>query len=348
MKTEEFNYHLPPELIAQHPVPVRSDSRLLVINHTSGEFLDSRFNKIGDFLRPGDCLVLNDTQVLPARFFARRAGGAKLEGLFLSETGNVWTVYLKGIKKLKDGETIYLKSTQGKDFCQAGLIEKFQEGKCRIELKIETDTRTILDAIGFPPLPPYIKRNDDPAIAARDKQRYQTVYARQSGAVAAPTAGLHFTELLIEQLKQAGIRIAYITLHVGAGTFKPVTVENIEDHHIHEERFSINHENAEIINQAKNSGGRIIPVGTTSTRVLETIADGPHVSVAEGVTDLFIRPGYKFKITDALITNFHLPKSTLLALVAAFAELEKILAAYQHAIEQKYRFYSYGDAMLII
>ena len=348
MKTEELNYHLPPELIAQRPISVRSDSRLLVINRSSGEFLDSRFNRIGDFLYPGDCLVLNDTQVLPARFFARRVSGAKLEGLFLSENSNIWTVYMKGTKKIKDGEIIYLKNTQGEDFCRAALIEKIREGKCRIELRIDADTRTILDAIGFPPLPPYIKRSDDPATAALDKQRYQTVYARRSGAVAAPTAGLHFTEQLIEQLKRAGILFAYITLHVGAGTFKPVTVENIEDHQIHEEKFSINHENAEIINHAKNSGGRIIPVGTTSTRVLETVARDLHVQAAEGVTDLFIKPGYKYKITDAMITNFHLPKSTLLALVAAFAGLEKILAAYRHAIEQKYRFYSYGDAMLVI
>ena len=348
MKTEELNYFLPPELIAQQPVGIRSDSRLLVVNRSMDKFLDSRFDRIGDYLRPGDCLVLNDTQVLPARFFARRSSGAKLEGLFLSENEHTWTAYIKGTRKLKTGETIYLKSTKGDDFCQALLLEKLEEGKCRIELKTDEQAGTVLEKIGFPPLPPYIKRNDDPETANRDKQRYQTVYARQSGAVAAPTAGLHFTKQLIEQLKQTGIRFAYITLHVGAGTFKPVTVENIEDHQIHKERFSIDETNAGIINQTKKNGGRIIPVGTTSTRVLETAANDSQIEAAEGVTDLFIKPGYKFKITDAMITNFHLPKSTLLALVAAFAGLDKTLAAYQHAIEQKYRFYSYGDAMLII
>ena len=200
----------------------------------------------------------------------------------------------------------------------------------------------------FPLLPPYIKRDDDPYVANTDKQRYQTVYASKNGAVAAPTAGLHFTKPLIKQLKEASIRFAYITLHVGAGTFKPVTTENLDGHRIHQERFSIDKENARIINTAKSEGSRIIPVGTTSTRTIETLAIGPQIKAAAGTTDLFIKPGYKFKITDAMITNFHLPKSTLLALVAAFAGLENILAAYHYAIEQRYRFYSYGDAMLII
>jgi len=349
MKTDKLNYYLPSELIAQHPLPVRSDSRLLVLNRTTREILDSRFNNIGDFLLPGDCLVLNDTKVLPARFFARRTTGGKLEGLFLAQNSDrTWEIMLKGTRKLNPGDLLILKDKQKGDFCKAILLEKQSEGRCLIRLKTQADTETVLDKIGFPPLPPYIKRDDDPALAQIDKLRYQTVYARHTGAVAAPTAGLHFTDRLIEQLKQAGICFAYITLHVGTGTFKPVTTENLEDHQIHQERFSIDEENARIINTARSKGGRIIPVGTTSTRTIETIAASSKIKAAAGTTDLFIKPGYKFKITDAMITNFHLPKSTLLALVAAFAGLDNILAAYNHAIEQRYRFYSYGDAMLII
>lgn len=349
MKTEKLSYNLPPELIAQAPLSVRSNSRLLVLDRTSGNVRDSQFSSVGDFLLPGDCLVLNDTKVLPARFFARRATGGRLEGLFLSaEFDDVWIAYMKGIRKLRQGDEFYLKDRQKADFCQAVLIEKLDQGKCRIQINADLDAQKVLDEIGFPPLPPYIKRDDDPAVAAQDKQRYQTVYARQIGAVAAPTAGLHFTRPLIEQLKQTGMKFAFITLHVGAGTFKPVTEENLVDHQIHEEWFSIDQENAAILNEAKNKGGRIIPVGTTSTRVLETVTADSRIEATSGTTELFIMPGYQFKLTDAMITNFHLPKSTLLALVAAFAGLENILAAYNHAIEQRYRFYSYGDAMLII
>jgi S-adenosylmethionine:tRNA ribosyltransferase-isomerase len=349
MKTEELNYYLPSELIAQTPISVRSDSRLLVLDRSAGDVSDSRFNSLGEFLLPGDCLVLNDTKVLSARFFARRTTGGRLEGLFLAaDADGVWTSYLKGIRKLKPGDEFYLKDRQKADFCKAVLLEKTGQGRCRLQIKTDADAQAVLDEIGFPPLPPYIKRDDNPAIAAEDERRYQTVYARQGGAVAAPTAGLHFTEPLIEQLKQAGVQFAFITLHVGAGTFKPVTADNLEDHKIHQEWFSIDEENAGIINAVKNKGNRIISVGTTSTRVLETIAAGSQMKAAAGTTELFIMPGYRFKIIDAMITNFHLPKSTLLALVAAFAGLENILAAYNHAIEQRYRFYSYGDAMLII
>ena len=375
MKTEKLNYHLPPELIAQQPLGIRSDSRLLALNRSKGDILDSRFSKLGDFLSPGDCLVLNDTKVLPARFFARRRSAgpkvrtgsgppatAKLEGLFLAETTTgAWNVMIKGTRRLKPGDLLYLKDRQKDDFCKATLLEKKADGRCRLKLKTDADAETVLDRIGFPPLPPYIKRDDDPAVAQVDKLRYQTVYAHKPGAVAAPTAGLHFTNGLIEQLKQAGIRFAYITLHVGAGTFKPVAAENLEDHKIHQERFSIDEKNARIINAAKSKGGRIIAVGTTSTRTLETIAadsclcvsgrrmeQQAQIKAASGTTELFIKPGYEFKIIDAMLTNFHLPKSTLLALVAAFAGLENIFAAYRHAIQQRYRFYSYGDAMLII
>jgi S-adenosylmethionine:tRNA ribosyltransferase-isomerase len=350
MKTEKLNYYLPPELIAQCPCPVRSSSRLLVLNRCSGDTIDSRFSSIGDFLSPGDCLVLNDTKVLPARFFACKTTGGKLEGLFLGQNSdNNWMVMIKGARRLSPGDILILKDRQKADFCEAELLEKQARGRCLLRLETEAETETVLYTIGFPPLPPYIKRDDDPALAQIDELRYQTVYARKKGAVAAPTAGLHFTEPLMEELKLASISFAYITLHVGAGTFKPVTAENLDDHQIHQEQFSIDKENARIINTAKSQGARIIPVGTTSTRTIETLAvTDSQIKAVTGSTDLFIKPGYKFKITDAMITNFHLPKSTLLALVATFAGLEKILAAYNHAIEEKYRFYSYGDAMLII
>jgi len=344
-----LNYYLPAELIAQQPVGVRSNSKLLVFNRSGGELADSVFSKIGDFLSPGDCLVLNDTKVLPARFFGQRSSGGKLEALFLAESGpGAWEVMLKGARKVRQGEIICLKDKTKNYFCEAEVLEKKGEGKCRLKIKTDANVETILGKIGFPPLPPYIKRGDDLDQAATDKLRYQTVYAQYNGSVAAPTAGLHFTDELIKQLKQNDIRFAYITLHVGEGTFKPITTDNIEEHKIHQERFSIDEENAQLINAVKEKGRRIIAVGTTSVRVLETIASGSKVKAATGATSLFIKPGYKFKAVDAMITNFHLPKSTLLALVAAFAGLENILTAYQHAVEQRYRFYSYGDAMLII
>ena len=349
MKTGQLNYYLPPELIAQRPADVRSDSKLLVLNRRTGELTDSRFNKIGDFLSAGDCLVLNDTKVLPARFLSRRSTGGKLEGLFLAESqAGQWQVMLKGARKVKPHEVIYIKDNKGKDFCRATLISKNNKGRCQLNLEIDTNAETILDKIGFPPLPPYIKRGDNFSQAVTDKLRYQTIYARRPGAIAAPTAGLHFTDELIEQLKTVGICFAYITLHVGLGTFKPITAENIEEHEIHQEQFSIDEENARIINTTKEKASRIIAVGTSSVRTLETVTSRCRVKAATGTTKLFIKPGYKFKTIDAMLTNFHLPKSTLLALVAAFAGLKNILAAYRYAIEQRYRFYSYGDAMLII
>jgi S-adenosylmethionine:tRNA ribosyltransferase-isomerase len=350
MRTEKLNYSLPAELIAQRPLRNRSNSRLLVLDRSSGQLIDSRFSSIGEFLRPGDCLVLNDTKVLPARFFARRTGTTGiLEGLFLAEDApGVWDVMLKGARKLKPGEVFYLKDKQKQDFCKVVLLEKRDEGICRLKVDTQIELQTILNRIGFPPLPPYIKRDDNLHVAARDKRRYQTVYARKAGAIAAPTAGLHFTNRLIKQLKEAEIHFAHITLHVGMGTFKPITAETLEDHRMHQERFEIDRENASIINHLRADGGRIIAVGTTSVRTLETIAANSKVEATSDTTGLFIKPGYKFKIVDAIITNFHLPKSTLLALVAAFAGLENILAAYNRAIQQRYRFYSYGDAMLII
>lgn len=347
MNTEKLNYELPSELIAQHPPAIRGDSRLLVLERRTGDIIDRRFEEVGDYLSAGDCLVLNDTKVVQARFFARRATGGKIEGLFLAEvSAGVWDVMLKGTRKLKPGETLHIKDRQRDDFCRAVLLEKTGPGRCLLKMESDADAGSILAQIGFPPLPPYIKRDDDPVVAQADELRYQTVYARIAGAVAAPTAGLHFTDELIETLRRRGIEFAYVTLHVGTGTFKPVTTEKLEDHRIHSERFSIDAENASRINAAKRSGARIVAVGTTSTRALETLGPAP-IEAFEGTTELFITPGCEFKLVDAMITNFHLPKSTLIALVGAFAGLDNILAAYHHAIDKRYRFYSYGDAMLI-
>jgi S-adenosylmethionine:tRNA ribosyltransferase-isomerase len=349
MKTDTLQFDLPPELIAQQPADIRSDSRLLVLNRSTAELMDSRFNHIAEFLTSGDCLVLNDTKVLQARFFAGRSTGGKLEGLFLSESSpQHWIVLLKGSAKIKQGRIIYLRDRTGQDFCQAILLDKSADGSCLLKLETNQSLETTLARIGFPPLPPYIKRSDDPDQAAVDSLRYQTVFARNPGAVAAPTAGLHFTEELINQLRAKGVLFAYVTLHVGSGTFKPITTENIEQHQIHQEQFSIDAENAAVINAAKQKGRRIIAVGTTTVRVLESAAPVSKVEPTAGQTSLFIKPPYEFKIVDAMVTNFHLPKSTLLVMVAAFAGLDNILNAYRHAIREQYRFYSYGDAMLII
>jgi len=346
MRTDRLHYDLPAELIAQAPADSRSASRLLVLDRSTGRLTDSQFACLGDFLRPGDCLVLNDTKVLPARFFLRRHTGAALEGLFLAEREGLWEVMLKGARKVKPGECLQIKDRHGQDSRAAELIEKKAKGVCL--LKVEGSAEMVLEAVGFPPLPPYIRRDSDPDQAEQDRQRYQTVYARRPGAVAAPTAGLHFTEPLLDQLKGAGVCFASVTLHVGTGTFKPVTVDELDQHEIHREWFQLDQATAETINAARAAGRRIIAVGTTATRVLETVAAEGRVEPAEGDTNLFITPGYSFQIVDAMITNFHLPQSTLLALVAAFTSLEQILAAYHHAIAHRYRFYSYGDAMLIV
>ncbi len=348
MKTEELNYHLPPALIAQQPAEVRGGSRLLVFKRSSGEVVDSSFGRIGEYLSSGDCLVLNDTKVLAARFFCRRKSGGKLEGLFLAESEKgIWEIMLKGAGRLKAGESIYLRDREKNDFCEAVFLGKTGRGGCKLKIEKEGGAESILEETGFAPLPPYIKRGDNAAQDRMDKERYQTVYAREEGAVAAPTAGLHFTKELIGELKKMGVSFAYVTLHVGTGTFRLITSENIEEHEIHNERFSIDEENAGIINTAKKEGRRIVAVGTTCVRTLEAASVSGHIEAVSGSTKLFIMPGYKFKIVDAMITNFHLPRSTLLALVAAFAGLENILGAYRHAAEQRYSFYSYGDAMLI-
>ena len=350
MKTDRLDYDLPPDRIAQYPAGVRSASRLLVLDRSTGHLTDSRFSRLTEFLQPGDALVLNDTKVLPARFFARRATGARLEGLFLRTTTrpDLWQVMVKGARKVASGETVVVQDRQGSDFCTAVLRAKLGNGHCLLCVDRAGTPEAVLEEIGFPPLPPYIRRDRDATTAERDRQRYQTVYARQPGAVAAPTAGLHFTDALIRRLKARGVRLASVTLHVGAGTFKPVATERLEDHQMHHEWYRLDADNAEIINVARRHGGRIITVGTTVTRVLETVAGGHDLQPAQGTTGLFITPGYRFKAVDAMITNFHLPRSTLLALVAAFAGLDRTLDAYRHAIERRYRFYSYGDAMLIL
>jgi S-adenosylmethionine:tRNA ribosyltransferase-isomerase len=349
MRTDQLNYDLDPELIAQQPSSVRSESRLLVLNRNNATLIDSHFRNIGDFLAPDDCLVLNDTKVLPARFYAHRKSGAGLEGLFLNvNQQGQWHVMLKGLRKIKVGEQIYVTKRDKSDFCPAQIIEKLDNGKCTIGLQCTDDVFSVLEKIGFAPLPPYIRRNKAQKDFTKDSSCYQTVYANTPGAIAAPTAGLHFTEELIENLEKSGINFARITLHVGAGTFKPVTVDILEDHQMEPERFSINQIAAEKINSAKDNSGRIIAVGTTSVRTLESVASAGRVESGKGKTNLFITPGYQFKLIDAMITNFHLPKSTLLALVATFAGMENVLAAYKHAVEKRYRFYSYGDAMLIL
>jgi len=349
MRTEELNYDLPEELIAQLPTNRRSDSRLLVYNRGSEELADSRFSQIGEFLRAGDCLVLNDTKVLRARFYGRRASGARLEGLFISEqTSGLWRVMLKRLRRVRQGERIYLQDRKGQDYCRAEVVEKLGVGLCRLKVEAEGSAELVLGEIGFAPLPPYIKRDTDEELAVMDLQRYQTVYARREGAVAAPTAGMHFTEELIELLRDLGIRFAYVTLHVGPGTFRPIVSERLEEHDMEGESFKIDEENAGIVNECKAAGRRVIAVGTTSVRVVESVARQDEVKACQGQTELFIKPGFEFQVVDAIVTNFHLPKSTLLALVASFCGLEEILRVYRYAVEQRYRFYSYGDAMLIL
>ncbi|MDD5011221.1 MAG: tRNA preQ1(34) S-adenosylmethionine ribosyltransferase-isomerase QueA [Phycisphaerae bacterium] len=349
MEIEKLNYDLPPQLIAQTPAPNRSDSRMLVLNRSENSLLDSRFSQIVQFLNKGDCLVINDTKVLPARFFAQKSTGAKIEGLFIAAENDKWKVMLKNSSRLKQGDTLNLLDRNKKTFCTAAIETKLEAGQWLIKPALSLPSQQILETIGFAPLPPYIKRPDPESEYEFDTNRYQTVYAAQNGAIAAPTAGLHFTPEILQQLKVKGISIAKITLHVGQGTFLPVKTKTLEEHQIHSEEYFIDAENADIINKTIQSKGRIFAVGTTAVRTLETVAQKyGKITAAQGRTELFIAPGFEFKITDCVITNFHLPKSTLLALVTAFAGLDKILAAYKHAVDKKYRFYSYGDCMLIL
>ncbi|OQA04174.1 MAG: S-adenosylmethionine:tRNA ribosyltransferase-isomerase [Planctomycetes bacterium ADurb.Bin401] len=350
MEILELDYDLPAELIAQKPAEERCGSRMLLLNRFNGVFSDSKFTEITQYLKKNDCLVINNTKVVPARFFAKKNTGAKIEGLFLSVQNGCWNVFLKNSSKIRENQTLTLLDRDKKAFCHIQIVKKLEDGQWIIRLDSELGTYEILEKIGFSPLPPYIKRPQPIDQHTLDTNRYQTVYARHKGAIAAPTAGLHFTQDIVENIEKMGTRVAQITLHVGAGTFLPVKTKTLEEHNIHSEEYEINEENAEIINGAIKAGGRIIAVGTTAVRTLETaalITDARKVAVSKGYTKLFITPGFDFKITDAMITNFHLPKSTLLALVSAFAGLENVLNAYKYAVARKYRFYSYGDCMFI-
>ncbi|MBM7855120.1 S-adenosylmethionine:tRNA ribosyltransferase-isomerase [Desulfohalotomaculum tongense] len=343
-KTTDYDYHLPEELIAQEPLSKRDRSRLLVLHRESGLIEHRQFNHIGEYLRPGDTLVINDTKVLPARLYGRRKNtGAKIEVLLLEQLeGSRWEVLVKPGRRAKVGDTIVFDDGR-RVLMEADIIDSTDTGGRVLEFTYSGQFLELLDRIGTMPLPPYIKKE------LQDKQRYQTVYAQREGSAAAPTAGLHFTRELLQQLQQQGINVARVLLHVGLGTFRPVKVEDIREHKMHREYYEITPETAGIINKTKERGGRVIAVGTTSVRTLETAAgeDG-EIHPAKGWTDIFIYPGYKFKCIDGLITNFHLPKSTLLMLVSAFAGREKIMAAYQEAVKKEYRFFSFGDAMLII
>ncbi|WP_341636946.1 tRNA preQ1(34) S-adenosylmethionine ribosyltransferase-isomerase QueA [Staphylococcus casei] len=341
MDIEAFDYHLPERLIAQTPLKNRDESRLLVLGRKSGNIEHKQFKNVIDHLESGDTLVLNDTRVMPARLFGLKLDtGAKVEMLMLTQIeGNDWEVLLKPAKRIRIGN----KLSFGEGKIVAECIEELDQGGRIMRLHYEGILQERLDELGEMPLPPYIKeRLDDP-------DRYQTVYAKATGSAAAPTAGLHFTDDLLNQIKAKGVHIAFITLHVGLGTFRPVSVDNIDDHEMHSEYYQMDEDTAKLLNETKANGKRIISVGTTSTRTLETIMQSNDQFVAKsGWTDIFIFPGFEYKAIDGLITNFHLPKSTLVMLVSAFSTRDFIINAYQQAVEAEYRFFSFGDAMLII
>ncbi len=340
MKVSDFYYDLPQELIAQEPVKKRDMSRLMVLDKETGKISHKRFKDIVEYINKGDCLVLNDTRVIPARLLGEKEGtGGKIEFVLLKRiNGDVWEVILKPGKKAKPGARFVF----GNGELKAEVIEIVEEGNRLVRFEYDGIFEEILDRIGIVPLPPYITKKLD------DAERYQTVYSRYKGSAAAPTAGLHFTLELLEELAGRGVKIAYVTLHVGLGTFRPVKVENLEEHKMHSEFYRIKEEDCDKINSTKQNGGKIIAVGTTSCRVLETVGDeNGIVRPQSGWTDIFIYPGYKFKVVDSLITNFHLPESTLIMLVSALAGREKILEAYNIAVKERYRFFSFGDAMFI-
>ena len=342
MKVSDFYYDLPEELIAQTPIKDRSASRLLVLDRKTGAVTHEHFYDIKKYLRPGDCLVLNDTRVIPARLYGVKEGTeSPMEFVLLKRhTDSDWEVLVRPGKRAKIGARFDF----GEGALKAEVIDIIEEDGNRIvRFEWEGIFEEVLDRIGVMPLPPYIKEK------LEDPERYQTVYARERGSAAAPTAGLHFTEKLLDEIREMGVHTAFITLHVGLGTFRPVKSENVEDHLMHEEVYSVSEDAAEMINRARAAGGRIIAVGTTSCRVLESVADeNGNMRAVSGSTKIFIYPGYRFKILDGLITNFHLPESTLVMLVSAFAGREKVLAAYEEAIRERYRFFSFGDAMLIV
>ena len=340
MNVKDFYFDLPQEQIAQDPLEDRSASKLLVLDKNTGEFTHRVFRDIVDYLKPGDCLVLNNTKVIPARLYGEKEGTqAKIEILLLKRKENdIWETLVKPGKKAKPGTRILF----GGGLLVGEVIDVVEEGNRLIQFTYDGIFEEILDQLGQMPLPPYITHQ------LQDKNRYQTVYAKYDGSAAAPTAGLHFTPNLLQQVKDMGVEIAEVTLHVGLGTFRPVKVENVLDHHMHSEFYQIDEEAAEKINRTKENGGRIICVGTTSCRTIESAADeSGHIRPCSGWTDIFIYPGYRFKILDCLITNFHLPESTLLMLVSALAGREHVLAAYEEAVKENYRFFSFGDAMLI-
>lgn len=340
MDVKDFDYELPEELIAQDPLENRDDSRLLVLNRMDGHRNHIHFRDIKNLLMPGDCLVINNTRVIPARLMGVKEGtGAAIEVLLLTRRDkDVWEVLVKPGKKAKVGARISF----GNGLMIGEVIDIIADGNRLIRLSYQGIFEELLDKLGQMPLPPYIKHQ------LKDKNRYQTVYAKHKGSAAAPTAGLHFTQELLKQIRSQGVGIAEVTLHVGLGTFRPVKVEHVEEHHMHSEYYFIEEHAAELINRTKQQGGRIIAVGTTSCRTLESAADEQGVLHAgSGWTDIFIYPGYSFRMVDALITNFHLPQSTLMMLVSALAGRDAIMEAYQEAVEMKYRFFSFGDAMFI-
>lgn len=340
MKVSDFNYNLPEELIAQTPIQKRDESRLMVLDKTNKTIEHKVFKDILDYLKPGDCLVRNNTKVIPARLYGiKEDTGVNVEFLLLNRIeGDIWEVMVHPGRRLKKGAKV----TFGDGLLKAEILEQMENGNRKVRFEYKGIFNEILDQIGLMPLPPYIKER------LKDKDRYQTVYAKYEGSAAAPTAGLHFTDELLEKIKAKGVEIANVTLHVGIGTFRPVKVENIEDHDMHSEHYYIKQEDADKINNARKNGGRIISVGTTSCRVLESVADeNGFVKEMEGDTSIFIYPGYKFKCIDCLITNFHLPESTLIMLVSTLAGKDFVMSAYEEAVKEKYRFFSFGDAMFI-
>lgn len=339
MNVSEFNYNLPEELIAQIPIKNRDESRLMVLNRQKETIEHKVFRDILDYLQPGDCLVRNNTKVIPARLYGKKETGANVEFLLLNRIeGDLWEVMVRPGRKLPVGTKVAF----GEGLLEAEILEILNDGNRKVKFFYNGIFNEILDKIGLMPLPPYIKEK------LEDKKRYQTVYAKYEGSAAAPTAGLHFTEELLRKIQEKGIEIANVTLHVGIGTFRPVKVEKIEEHDMHSEHFYIKQEDVEKINKAKKNGKRVIAIGTTSCRVLESIANEKGlVKPYEGDTQIFIYPGYKFKCIDGLITNFHLPESTLIMLVSALAGKKYIMKAYNEAVRERYRFFSFGDAMFI-
>ena len=340
MKVSDFKYNLPEELIAQTPIAKRDESRLMVLDRGNKTIEHKIFKDILEYLKPGDVLVRNNTKVLPARIYGKKETGANVEFLLLNNIeGDVWESIVRPGNKLHVGTKVIF----GDGILKAEILDILEGGTRKVKFEYNGIFNEILDEIGLMPLPPYIHEE------LKEKDRYQTVYAKFQGSAAAPTAGLHFTDELLEKIKEKGVEIANVTLHVGIGTFRPVKVDNIEEHHMHSEHFYIKQEDVEKINRAKKEGRRVIAVGTTSCRVLESISDGNGmVKETEEDTSIFIYPGYKFKCVDALITNFHLPESTLLMLVSALAGKDFIMGAYEEAVKEKYRFFSFGDAMLIV